>query len=386
MLKPLLLFSAVLLAAAPVPAAARRGLTARQAQAEVSRTIDSLRRHDRAAHLRIWTDSLVTAGPWRMPLLYKVSGGPAPAGGRSLYISLHGGGNVAPAVNHQQWLNQIALYAPPEGVYVAPRAPVDDWNMWFRPCMDSLFSALIWSAVNTQGVNPDRVYLLGYSAGGDGVWRMAPRMADRWAAASMMAGHPGESSQVNLMHVPYMIWMGALDSAYSRNKLAARRAALMDSLSAAAPGLYPHATHILPGKGHWMDRADTAAISWMARYRRTPHPRRVVWRQEQTVRPALYWLEVDPATACEGMRVDARISGNTITLERCDYPRLTLCLNDELVNLNRPVTVRYAGRTLFRGRLRRTAATIRRTAAQRRDPRLVYTAEVTVSLPADARP
>ena len=80
------------------------------------------------------------------------------------------------------------------------------------------------------------------------------------------------------------------------------------------------------------------------------------------------------------------ISGNTITLERCDYPRLTLCLNDELVNLNRPVTVRYAGRTLFRGRLRRTAATIRRTAAQRRDPRLVYTAEVTVSVPSADRP
>ena len=35
----------------------------------------------------------------------------------------------------------------------------------------------------------------------------------------MMAGHPGESSQVNLMHVPYMIWMGALDSAYSRHTL-----------------------------------------------------------------------------------------------------------------------------------------------------------------------
>ena len=64
---------------------------------------------------------------------------------------------------------------------MAPRAPVDDWNMWFRPCMDSLFSTLIWSAVNTQGVNPDRVYLLGYSAGGERRgWRMAPRMADRW--------------------------------------------------------------------------------------------------------------------------------------------------------------------------------------------------------------
>ena len=74
-------------------------------------------------YLRIWTDSLVTAGPWRMPLLYKVSGGPAPAGGRSLYISLHGGGNVAPAVNHQQWLNQTCPLRPARGgVRGPPRA------------------------------------------------------------------------------------------------------------------------------------------------------------------------------------------------------------------------------------------------------------------------
>ena len=38
------------------------------------------------------------------------------------------------------------------------------------------------------GVDSDRVYLMGYSAGGDGVYQVAPRMADRFAAAAMMAG------------------------------------------------------------------------------------------------------------------------------------------------------------------------------------------------------
>jgi poly(3-hydroxybutyrate) depolymerase len=45
-----------------------------------------------------------------------------------------------------------------------------------------------------RGVNPDKVYLLGYPAGGDGVWQLAPRMADRFAAAAMMAGHPNGAS------------------------------------------------------------------------------------------------------------------------------------------------------------------------------------------------
>lgn len=92
---------------------------------------------------------------------------------------------------------------------------------------------MIQTAVVEMEVNPDKVYLLGYSAGGDGVWRMAPRMADRWAAASMMAGHPGEVSQVNLRNVPFMIWMGEYDGAYDRNKLAVEKGRVMDSLQQA---------------------------------------------------------------------------------------------------------------------------------------------------------
>ena len=69
-----------------------------------------------------------------------------------------------------------------------------------------------------------------------------------------------------------------------------------------------------------MDRADTAAIAWMAQYRRNPYPDRVVWRQEETmVRPSMYWLEVDTATARPGMSLVARREGNRITVERSDY-------------------------------------------------------------------
>lgn len=45
--------------------------------------------------------------------------GEKPADGRSLYISMHGGGNAPEALNTQQWQNQIRLYEPAEGVYVA---------------------------------------------------------------------------------------------------------------------------------------------------------------------------------------------------------------------------------------------------------------------------
>ena len=267
--------------------AAQRKLTKEEADAEVKKQVAAFVEESHGRNRQAWLDGVFVLDSLRMPVLYKTFG-EAPADGRSLYISMHGGGNAPTYLNTQQWHNQIQLYSPQEGLYVAPRAPFDDWNMWFRPQMDKFFEMLIWAAVTEFGVNPDKVYLLGYSAGGDGVWRMAPRMADRWAAASMMAGHPGEASQLNLRNLPFMVWMGELDGAYDRNTLAAEKGRVLDSLQAADLDGYVHETHIIKGKGHWMDRADTAAIAWMAQYRRNPYPDRVVWRQEETmVRPSM---------------------------------------------------------------------------------------------------
>lgn len=326
---------------------------------------------------RMWQLKCFKRADLQMPFDYKVFG-EKPADGRSLYISMHGGGNAPKALNDQQWQNQIRLYEPKEGVYVAPRAPWDDWNMWFKPGLDEFFDDVIRTAVATMDVNPDKVYLLGYSAGGDGVWRMAPRMADRWAAASMMAGHPGEASQVNLRNVPFMIWMGENDAAYDRNTLAVKKGLIMDSLRAADPEGYIHETHIVKGKGHWMDREDAASIPWMAQYRREPLPVKVVWRQEDVVRPSLYWLSVTPDEAKPGMEVIVERNGNTFTIVKNDYDRLTIRLNDEMIDFEQPVEVFYRGNKIFSGKVKRTLKDIDQSINERVDERLIFSGSLTV--------
>lgn len=328
---------------------------------------------------RFWVLKNFSRDGLQMKFDYRVFG-ELPEDGRSLFISMHGGGNAPEALNTQQWKNQIRLYGPREGVYVAPRAPWDDWNMWFKPGLDEFFDALIQTAVVEMEVNPDKVYLLGYSAGGDGVWRMAPRMADRWAAASMMAGHPGEVSQVNLRNVPFMIWMGENDGAYDRNKLAVEKGRVMDSLQQAEPEGYIHETHIVKGKGHWMDRADTAAIAWMTKYKRNALPKKIVWRQEEVMRPFMYWLGVDLETARPGMAVVAELSGNEIKIEACDYPKLRIYLNDRMVDMDKPVKVTYKGKVLFEKKLARTAKCMARTLCERGDSELVFSGYVEVEI------
>ena len=90
-----------------------------------------------------------------LPLGYIIRGN-EPVGGRSLWISMHGGGNAPKETNDEQWMNQIYLYEP-QGIYVAPRAPWDDWDMWFKAPIDSLFQDLITMMIVKENINPDKV-------------------------------------------------------------------------------------------------------------------------------------------------------------------------------------------------------------------------------------
>ena len=335
----------------------KKGLDKEEAQ-KAAWIIDSLWMQETAQELRgEWSRLVISSDSLSLPCACRTFG-MFPKDGRSLFISLHGGGECPKEVNDEQWMNQIYLYELEEGVYVAPRAPWNTWDLWHREGLDQLFDELIKACVVFEGVNPNKVYLMGYSAGGDGVWRMAPRMADRWAAAAMMAGHPGNTSQVNLMNLPFTIWMGENDNAYDRNRLAKEKGEVLDSLATANPGKYIHSTNILADKGHWMDGADADAIGWMSQYCRNPYPRSIIWRQEEVLRKDFYWLSAPVEELGTGKSVEAHIEGNTIDIVRCDYSKLRIYLNDNLVNLDKKVTIKYKGKKIAKKKLKRTIANI----------------------------
>jgi hypothetical protein len=306
--------------------------------------------------------------------------GEKPADGRSLYISMHGGGGTDPGTNDGQWDNQKGLYQPEEGVYVAPRAPWNEWNMWFKAGLDELFEQLIQAAVATWDVNPDKVYLMGYSAGGDGAYKMAPRMADRWAAASMMAGHPNGASMLSLRNTPFSIWVGANDSSYNRNTVAAEYGKILDDLQAADPDGYIHSTHIVAGKGHWMDNEDRAAVPWMAQFKRNPYPNKIVWRQAEVKRTSFYWLSIDPEEYKNEATIIAEIDGNTINVSKCDYKYVYFHLNDKMVDLDKPVVIIFNDSEVFNGMLKRSRANMESSLEARGDIRYIFPAVVKVKM------
>jgi poly(3-hydroxybutyrate) depolymerase len=305
--------------------------------------------------------------------------GDAPTNGHSLWISMHGGGGAPKAVNDQQWKNQIGLYKPDEGIYIAPRAPTDNWNLWHEAHIDSMFDRLIEDYVVLRGVDANRVYILGYSAGGDGVWQLAPRMADRWAAAAMMAGHPNDASLLPLRNLPFALFVGANDAAYKRNEIVGERAKKLDELEKSDPGGYVHLARVYPGLPHWMNRKDAEALPWMAKHTRQPWPKKVVWVQDDVTHPRFYWLAVPEAEAKKRRSITGEVNEQTIRLTG-DVPKLAMVrLSDQLLDLDKPVRVMVNDREVFNAIVTRDAEVIRESLRERADLSSAATAKILVN-------
>lgn len=352
-------------------------LTKEEADTAAALICDALLGEVVKANENAWEDLEFKTGDKVMKFAYKIFG-EKPEDGRSLYISLHGGGNTTAQVNDQQWQNQQRLYAPKEGLYFVPRAAVNDWNMWFQPHIDTLFDAVIQTAVALHDVNPDKVYVMGYSAGGDGIYRLAPRSADRWAAAAMMAGHPGDVSPLGLRNIGFTLWMGGDDAAYNRNQLAAVFAQRLDSLQQADPGGYVHDVHILPGFPHWMNRLDSVAVPWMAQFRRDPLPTKVAWHQDEMIHTSFYWLAVPDGEARKDAEVIVEREGNTFTIVKNDYKTLYIGLNDAMIDFEQPVTVKQGDQVLLEQKAERTIRDLYRSVAARKDKGLVFSSYLTI--------
>ena len=312
--------------------------------------------------------------------------GSEPEDGHSLWIAMHGGGSAPGNVNDNQWRIMAGLYGPlyepEEGIYVAPRAPTNTWNLWHRNHIDPLFQRLIENYVICRNVNPNRVYLMGVSAGGDGVYQLAPRMADRWAAAAMIAGHPNDASPVGLRNIGFGIFVGANDSAFRRNQRAREWETLLAHHRKADPGGYSHWVRIYPNKGHRLNLLEREALPWMNNYVRNPWPNKIEWRQDNITHNRFYWLAVPPGVATRRQRVSAWVENQTIHIQATGLAnqQLLLRLSDNLIDLDASISVQVNGQLVHEGTVDRSVEVIKHSLLERADPASIATSEISLTV------
>ncbi|CAL5985492.1 Conserved_hypothetical protein [Hexamita inflata] len=140
-----------------------------------------------------------------------------------LIICLHGGGGCGAMINNQQFEHMKVYYKDYfkqeniSCVYCALRGIGNTWDLHFRPEHMTLIPQVISHCVNKFNVSPNKVVLIGFSAGGDGCHQLGAMLTDRFCLVNASAGHDNGCSYFNRAALTSVVQVGMYDSAYDRN-------------------------------------------------------------------------------------------------------------------------------------------------------------------------
>lgn len=300
--------------------------------------------------------------------------GEEPLEGYSVYIALHGGGGSdTPDLNNSQWNAMQTYYrnSVKNGIYIAPRGVRDTWDTHFNPESYECYKRLLENLAIFYNINPDRIYLVGYSAGGDGVYQISARMADYFAAANMSAGHPNGVDLTNVKNMPLYLQCGELDTAYDRNKVTEEYG---KNENIAGVFIHKNKPHNFIDNGTELQKltdgsfADTNAIRLVSAHVRNPYPEKIEWNLALKKSDMFYYVE---SSATEGT-VTIERDGNTFTVVG---DADAIYVNNSFVDCTKPIVVVYNGKELSFD-YKYDEEVVRKTYTERFDKSLTFTMKI----------
>jgi len=373
------------------------GLTKAQADAIADTLWQDYRDSDEGQRLLVMTAfNQVTHADDKMPIHVDLrwdDDRPQPDAGYPVYISMHGGGAFTPGENDEQWAIQQERYPDVQGLYICPRSARDTWDHWHEGHMFGLIDTLVRAVLLRDDIDPDRVYLLGYCSGGNGVYQLGPILADRWAAVSATKGIPEGPPLANLRNCPIDIQWGQHDPD-TIDRPGMNRAAVnqLYDLHNEDRGGYTFREIEHWRQGRFVN--DKSTVNWLARHTRNPYPTRVVWEQNgdsressNPLRHTFYYLAIDPNETWDGtgpdtITADLDRENNAVHLEVEGYDVVRLRLNDAMLDLDQDITVTLNGQTVHEGPVHRRLETLQKTLEERGDRRYMFPAELVLPVPA----
>ena len=336
-----------------------------------------------------------------MPFVIKTKG-ERPPNGWPAYINIHGSGPIDREYEIHQKRHRFF-----SGKLVVPRSPhketkapgegktVGIWRHALIPAIEQLATDLVMF----EDVDPNRIYLMGFSEGGYFTYRAIPSMCDRLAGAAPSAGggvkDPGWVD--NLVTLPFFVQSGEFDNAFKRapnfremvGQLKEARERYPDRLRVRAIEYKNHG-HQIPDT-----RKESSPPLWLEQFTRDPTPDLVIWQQRRNVEANVnrkgdpnytfpyvaenhYWIAVDDLIG-DFSRIEARYKDNEIHLQSGQYMTLTVRLNDAMVDFSKPVKIYFNDALVYEGTPVRRLSTMIKTWEEREDPGLIFPAEVRVS-------
>ena len=347
-----------------------------------------------------------------MPYYYGYKGA-KPENGYPLFLYLHGSGN-----KDNEWANGLKFangFEDGPSVYFVPQIPnTGDFYRWWQKGKQWAWEKLLRQSFLSKDIDANRIYFFGISEGGYGSQRLASFYADYLAGAGPMAGgEPLKNAPVeNCRNIAFSLRTGGDDDGFFRNKLTGYTKDEFEKMQKKYPEDFNHFIELIPGYGHHIDYYPTTP--WLSKYIRNPHPKHVMWEDfemDGITRKGFYnlYVEEDPrGTFTYRIYYMMDIVGNDIDLSvqktvynttesqdgielkfkkfysKLSRGKIRIYLNNNLVDLTKPVTVKANGKLLFSGMVQPNVRDIVNSCATFFDPERVFPASILIDLSADA--
>lgn len=328
---------------------------------------------------KVLNDGQLTIDGHTMKFCYNIKGD-KPNEGFPLIIGLHGGGGCCVETNNCQYENHKNMYPLHNCIWFTPRSPEDVWNMWHLSYIDEMLDYIIQSFIILEMVDPLRIFLSGYSAGGDGVYKLGPRMADRFAGCAMMAGHPGGVDLISVRNTFFSLQIGENDTPYDRNQLCIEYGEKLKELQNKDPSGYDHHVKVHEGCGHWMDTQDKIVFDMFNSKIRNFCPSYVIWRQcSDVVKNSFYWLEIPSNQLKNGATIEATIENNIVEVITNDYDEVIINLHDYLIDFEDVIGFKFNNSEIFEIKIEENLECILESIRKKYDPCLIYGNKIKLS-------
>jgi hypothetical protein len=309
--------------------------------------------------------------------------GARPANGWPLFIAMHGGGNTPKEVNDSQWRMMQHYYHDHSEVggylYLALRAPNDTWNGFYDDYVYPLVDNLARQFLLFGDVDPNKVFIMGYSHGGYGAFAIGPKEPDLFAAIHASAAAPtdGETTGKTLRNTVFTCMVGEKDTMYGRFERDQKFRETIRQFRGDRTDIYPVNVQFIPGNGH-TGLPDKDEILEMYPAVRNAVPRELTWLMTDKVIQDFFWLrtgapgkELEIDAACHDNRLVITTSGSVSDA--------MVLLDSRLIDFQRPVTLELNGQTTIH-KLQPALRVLCQTLQRRGDPDLSFTAELPLPL------
>ena len=312
----------------------------------------------------------------------------------ALVVCLHGAGFTGEAYL-DRWKSRLGE----NYILACPTYPA---GAWFTRRAEDLVLATVQVVRQRYRIDPDRIFLSGMSNGGIGAWLIGMHHAPLFAGLAPMASGIDDvlfPFLENLRTTPVYIIHGSQDQVMPV-ELSRKLAGELKNLD--YPFIYREhdRTHAMAG-GHFFPREELPdLVKWFDNQRRMPVPKTVTVVRDASHLLPFGWVRIDAtdqiASFSEDLvdkrddsirkrtyaRLTAQVTGpNRIDVRTDRVRQYTLYLNDDLVDLSKPVVITIDGQPSFEGLLTPHVETLLRQARLRHDPAQLFPAQVTLTVP-----